>query len=123
MKDNFTEINIMPLVDIMLVLIVIILMTASFMTTGRLHVDLPEARFSQTVSRNCLHLEMQRDGSMIFEGHPVTPGTLSDLLIGKNREDEILISADKDITLQPFVHVVDQLKQAGFHRISLQTKK
>ena len=51
MKDSFTEINIIPLVDIMLVPIVIILMTASFITTKSLRVNLPEAQSSQAMPR------------------------------------------------------------------------
>lgn len=123
MKDSFTEINIIPLVDIMLVLIVIILMTASFITTKSLRVNLPEAQSSQAMPRQHIQLEMAQDGSLAMEGKQVTLDELAIYLSGKNREDDILISADQNVTLQRFIHVLDYLKKENFSHISVQTRK
>ncbi len=123
MKDSFTEINIIPLVDIMLVLIVIIPMTASFITTKSLRVNLPEAQSSQATPRQHIRLEMAQDGSLAMEGKQITLDELAIYLSGRNREDDILISADQNVTLQRFIRVLDYLKKENFSHISVQTWK
>ena len=123
MKDSFTEINIIPLVDIMLVLIVIILTTASFMTTGHVRVDLPEAASAHTLPRISLRLELARDGTIRLNDVPVSMDGLKTALSGKDRESAIMISADRDVTLQPFISLVDMLKREGFNHISVQTRQ
>lgn len=123
MKDNFTEINIIPLVDVMLVLIVIILTTASFMTTGHIRVDLPEAASAHTPPRISLRLELARDGTIGLDDIPVSMDELKTALSGKDRESAIMISADRDVTLQPFISLVDMLKREGFNHISVQTRQ
>ena len=123
MKDSLTEINIIPLVDIMLVLIVIILTTASFMTTGHIRVDLPEAASAHTLPRISLKLELARDGTIRLNDVPVSMDGLKTALSGKDRESAIMISADRDVTLQPFISLVDMLKREGFNHISVQTRQ
>ena len=123
MKDSFTEINIIPLVDIMLVPIVIILMTASFITTKSLRVNLPEAQSSQAMPRQHIRLEMAQDGSLAMQGKQITLDELAIHLSGRNREDDILISTDQNVTLQRFIHVLDYLKKENFSHISVQTQK
>ena len=123
MKDSFTEINIIPLVDVMLVLIVIILTTASFMTTGHIRVDLPEAASAHTLPRISLRLELARDGTIRLNDVPVSMDGLKTALSGKDRESAIMISADRDVTLQPFISLVDMLKREGFNHISVQTRQ
>lgn len=123
MKDSLTEINIIPLVDIMLVLIVIILTTASFMTTGHVRVDLPEAASAHTLPRISLRLELAHDGTIRLDDVPVSMDELKTALSGKDRESAIMISADRDVTLQPFISLVDMLKREGFNHISVQTRQ
>lgn len=123
MKDSLTEINIIPLVDIMLVLIVIILTTASFMTTGHVRVDLPEAASAHTLPRISMRLELAHDGTIRLDDVPVSMDKLKTALSGKDRESAIMISADRDVTLQPFISLVDMLKREGFNHISVQTRQ
>ena len=123
MKDSLTEINIIPLVDIMLVLIVIILTTASFMTTGHVRVYLHEAASAHTLPRISLRLELSHDGTIRLDDVPVSMDELKTALSGKDRESAIMISADRDVTLQPFISLVDMLKREGFNHISVQTRQ
>ena len=123
MKDSFTEINIIPLVDVMLVLLVIILTTASFMTTGNIRVDLPEATSANTLPRISLRLELARDGTIRLDDIPVSMNELKTALSGKDRESAIMVSADRDVTLQPFISLIDGLKKEGFNHISVQTRQ
>ena len=123
MKDYFTEINIIPLVDVMLVLLVIILTTASFMTTGNIRVDLPKTASAQALPKISLQLELAHDGTIRLDDIPVSMDELKTALSGKNPESAIMISADRDVTLQPFISLIDALKKEGFNHISVQTRQ
>ncbi len=123
MKNSFTEINIIPLVDVMLVLLVIILTTASFMTTGNIRVDLPKTASAQALPKISLQLELAHDGTIRLDDIPVSMDELKTALSGKNPESAIMISADRDVTLQPFISLIDALKKEGFNHISVQTRQ
>ena len=123
MKNSFTEINIIPLVDVMLVLLVIILTTASFMTTGNIRVDLPKTASAQALPKISLQLELAHDGTIRLDDIPVSMDELKTALSGKNPESAIMISADRDVTLQPFISLIDGLKKEGFNHISVQTRQ
>ncbi len=123
MKNSFTEINIIPLVDVMLVLLVIILTTASFMTTGNIRVDLPKTASAQALPKISLQLELAHDGTIRLDDIPVSMDELKTALSGKNPESAIMISADRNVTLQPFISLIDALKKEGFNHISVQTRQ
>ncbi|NLC24798.1 MAG: biopolymer transporter ExbD [Oxalobacter sp.] len=123
MRDNFAEINVVPLVDVMLVLIVIVLVTANFMVRGVIHVNLPTAESGQNTTQAALHLEMAKDGSVYLDERKIDEAQLVSRLSGESRDKNILISADRELPIQPFVTMVDLLKKQGFNRISVQTEK
>ena len=65
-KDGLTEINMVPLIDVMLVLVVILLMTATFvvpnMTPEGIHVSLPQAKSAQAVAASPVQVELDAQG-------------------------------------------------------------
>ena len=126
MEDEsiFSGINIVPLVDIMLVLIVIVLITSNFMVRGLIPVNLPksESAAADTV-KEVITVDMTSEGSICFKEELISLSDLSAKLLDYDPELQVIISADKELTLQPFVTVVDTLKGAGFMKISIQTEK
>lgn len=123
MKDSFSEINVVPLVDIMLVLIVIVLITANFMAQGMVNVELPRSESEQHMEAETLRLEVDASGIIFMEKHKVSLAELGTMLRGINRERPVLISADKNLTLQPFISLIDELKKFGFKEIGVHTAK
>jgi biopolymer transport protein ExbD len=123
LKENFSRINIVPLVDIMLVLLVIVLITANFMVRGKIEVSLPQSEAASNETQEPLHLIMRADGGIFLDGLPLPLDRLDDALRGEDRNHAVLISADKELTLQPFISLMDVLKRLGFSRISVQTQK
>ena len=121
--DVASDINVTPMVDVMLVLLVIILTTASFMTTGNIRVDLPKTASAQALPKISLQLELAHDGTIRLDDIPVSMDELKTALSGKNPESAIMISADRDVTLQPFISLIDALKKEGFNHISVQTRQ
>lgn len=123
MKDSFNEINVIPLVDIMLVLITIVLVTANFLERGIIPVNLPKANAENPSMNKTIVLDMTSNGTLFLEGKKVSLQTLPSKLADNDKNTPILISADKKANIQPFVSTVEVLKNGGFSKISIQTEK
>lgn len=122
MKDNFTDINVIPLVDIMLVLLTIVLVTANFIARGVIPVNLPKADAENPSIKESITVDMTNDGALFLKGEPVTIEELKAALAGEDKNTPILISADRDATVQPFVTAVEAVKDSGFTKVSIQTE-
>lgn len=123
MKDSFSEINVVPLVDIILVLLVIVLITASFMAHGVVEVKLPKSDSQGVVAQEAIRLEITSEGKIFYNRKELDREGIPLLLSGLNHAQPILISADKDLRLQPFITVLDDIKRLGFTHISVHTEK
>jgi len=123
MKDNFSEINVIPLVDIMLVLITIVLVTANFMVKGIIPVNLPEANAENPSIKESPQIDMTKEGNLYLNGVQVSIEDLPEMLAFKDKNTPVLISADKQATIQPFVSAVEAIKNSGFTKVSIQTER
>ena len=123
MEDEISAINVIPLVDIMLVLITIVLITSNFMVRGLIPVSLPKSQADGGIVKEVINIDMTSDGSIYFKEEKIAFSELSDRLYGYDKELQVLISADKDMAIQPFVTVMDTLKSGGFTKVSIQTEK
>jgi biopolymer transport protein ExbD len=121
-EKGFDYINIIPFVDIMLVLLTIVLTTSTFIASGGIPVNLPRAsRSSQDLIRTRT-IQVDASGTIIFDGHILTMPALRTALQPLDRATPFLIRADRDMSLQGFVDVLDAVKNCGFSRVSLQTE-
>lgn len=118
----FETMNVIPFVDIMLVLLTIVLTTSSFIASGRVPVNLPQASKNATEAGKAAIIELTASGSMFFNGKAVTLETLKTELAPIARETGFVIRADRDISLQRFIDVADLLKQLSFKKVAVQTK-
>ena len=123
MKDEFAEINVIPLVDIMLVLIVIVLITANFVITGALPVRPPKSETEEVTLSDTVLLGMTAEGEIYYNKRPIASEELEARLGEVDTARPVLISADRDLTLQPFMTLVDRLKKLGFTKFSIQTER
>ncbi len=123
MKEKpFESMNVIPFVDIMLVLLTIVLTTSSFIANGRIPVNLPHASQSVTEADAAVIIELSQAGDMYFNGKAVTLESLKVDLQPLGRETSFIIRADRDISLQHFIDVADLLKQMSFQKVAVQTK-
>ena len=116
-----SEINTTPLVDIMLVLLTIVLTTSSFIASGKIPVNLPQASSSAQDLDKHKTIEITADGQLYLEGKDCTPDSLRDAIGAFPRETPFVLRADKEVKLQRFIDVADLLKQQGFSRVAVQT--
>ena len=121
-EKPFETMNVIPFVDIMLVLLTIVLTTSSFIASGRIPVDLPRATKNVTEADKSVIIEMTVSGKIYFDGKAVTLESLSPLLSPMSRDTGFVIRADREITLQSFIDVADLLKLLNFTKVAVQTK-
>lgn len=124
MDRDIDQINVIPLVDVMLVLLVIILTTASFIVTGQIPVDLAEAKQAEEPTHeDPVIMSLKPDGSLFLDNTPVALETLGDALSTFPKERLIVLRADRGIVLDKFVAVVDAIKTHGFPHVSLEVER
>jgi biopolymer transport protein ExbD len=122
-EKAFDYINVIPLVDVMLVLLTIVLTTSSFIATGMIPVELPKASKSQEEILKTQTIEIDQQGRVYLNARPMSLSVLRTSIQSINKKIPILIKADRNIALQIFVDVLDLVKTSGFTRVSLQTEK
>jgi biopolymer transport protein ExbD len=121
-EKEFDYINVIPLVDVMLVLLTIVLTTSTFIATGVIPVDLPRASQKQEMTLKIQTVEIDKNGLIYFNSHLMTIQSLQDVMQDLDKNIPVLIKADREISLQVFVDVLDLVKNLGFTRVSLQTE-
>ena len=122
-ESGFEGINIVPLVDVMLVLLTIVLTTSTFIATGAIPVELPKAANSESASATeGVVIEIDKKGLLYLDGKLSDIELLMGELKNMDRTSPVLIRADKSIELQKFVQVMDIIKGLNFRKISLQTE-
>ena len=122
-ENGFDSINVIPLVDVMLVLLTIVLTTSTFIALGAIPVELSKADNSnpqQTLKATTI--EINRQGKIFFNQEPASIEQIQKALTPLQKSQPILIRADKNIALQIFVDVMDIVKGLGFKKVSLQTE-
>lgn len=121
-EKPFETMNVIPFVDIMLVLLTIVLTTSSFIATGKIPVNLPQAAKSEQQPDQNQIIEITKDGGLYLNSQPTTTDAMRDALSAMDRQTQFVIRADRDITLQRFIDVADLLKQLSFAKVAVQTK-
>ena len=121
-EKGFESINVIPLVDVMLVLLTIVLTTSTFIAMGAIPVQLPKAESGETIKSVATTIVIDRQGAIFFDDNPLMPEDLRQNLIPLDRNHPILIRADRFIQLQIFVEVLDIVKGLEFKKVSLQTE-
>jgi biopolymer transport protein ExbD len=120
-EKGFDGINVIPFIDIMLVLLTIVLTTATFIANGTIPVNLPKAESSDAAGRG-VTVEINQGGKIYFRGTEYTIASLRAALSTEDRQTPFLIRADRAVALQSFVDVMGLVRELGFSKMSLQTE-
>jgi biopolymer transport protein ExbD len=118
-------INVIPFIDIMLVLLVMVLTTATFVKTGLIPVDLPEAKGSAAEHKPSeLKLTIKKDGSLLLgDNEQVSIEQFEQKVVAGGREMTVVLYSDKEAAFQNFVGVMDVLKRLGHEQLYIVTDK
>jgi len=131
-KAYFNEINVTPLTDVFLVLLVVMMLVTPLMSKASINVNPPGQGKHQTGDkRHLLTADISKNGAIRLNGQEVTPATCENLqrVIEKakkaneeKKDFSILISADDDAKQQSVVTVMDAAIGAGIKSVSFQCK-
>jgi biopolymer transport protein TolR len=126
-RAPLSEINVTPLVDVMLVLLIIFMVTAPLLNAG-VPVDLPESKAKALAQEpRQVNLTLARDGRLFIEQDEVDPASLPQRLADLPRDADgkpplVTLRADKGLDYGRVVAVMGELNRAGFNSISLVTE-
>ena len=120
MDRELNNINVIPLVDVMLVLLVIVLTTATFVTSGQVPVELAKAATAGNRPDKPLIVTVTAEGELFVADRLVADTQLDATLLAYPRESQVLVRADKVTRLERFVSVVDRIRALGFRQVSLE---
>jgi biopolymer transport protein TolR len=122
-----SEINVTPLVDVMLVLLIIFMVTAPMLTAG-VPIDLPDSRAEALkTEQKAVTVSMDGEGRIFLDDQELAPGELSDRLAGlaadgpAGKPPLVTLRADRSLDYGRVVAVMGALNAAGFKSISLVT--
>jgi biopolymer transport protein TolR len=125
-KKRFTEINVTPMVDVMLVLLIIFMITAPMLTSG-VQVDLPKAASAPLAGQDePLVVSIQADGKVFVQKTPVTVDELGAKLkaiAGEKSDTRIFVRGDRSVDYGRVMHVVGAINAAGYTKVALITEQ
>ncbi|MEP7101142.1 MAG: ExbD/TolR family protein [Burkholderiales bacterium] len=127
-RRTINEINMVPFIDVMLVLLIIFMVTAPLITTGV--VDLPSVGKSSKRPDHVVELVVGSDDKvkLRIDGKDGAPVAMRDLaakvreLQGGDANTPVVISADKNVKYETVVKVMDTLQRSGVQRVGLSVK-
>ena len=115
-SDEITGINITPLVDVMLVLLIIFMVTANYIANQGIQVELPKASTGQNTPSENLGFVLDKQSSLFLNGSPVTYEQIPDKIAERKAAGgsmQALISADKDTPHGSVVKLIDMIRKSG----------
>jgi len=125
-EEPLTQINVVPLVDIMMVLLIIFMVTASFISTPSLPVQLPKSMTASPTQPQTQALTLTARGDLYYQGRLIDPKDLSRILkeaCGANPQIRVLLCADREVSHGRVVALLDQIREAGVVKVALGVAK
>jgi biopolymer transport protein ExbD len=117
------EINMIPFIDIALVLLIIFMVMTPFLIRSQIRVNLPEASAGETqADKQALHVQVDRDGRIIIDGNDVPMAGVESALRRLLRDparQPVVVEADRDVPFQHVVDVLDAGKKIGAARLGV----
>jgi biopolymer transport protein TolR len=115
-------INVTPLVDITLVLLIIFMVTASYIVSPSIKVDLPKAASGGEQPRSALALSVTAQGAVFMNGAPSSDDAIDRFVAGalpQNPDLQAVIAADRAVPHGTVVHLIDLVRRAGVRRFAI----
>ena len=123
-RERFDKMNVVPFIDIVLVLLVIILATSTFVKNQTIKVDLPTASSKKSEEKKNIQIAVNKEGIYSYGSEVLSIERIREKLMKLDpKKDLISLRMDKSSEFRYFVDIIDILKTKGFENISIITKK
>ena len=117
----FSEINITPLTDIFLVLLIIMMVVAPVLQSNDTPVDIPEINNGVNIEESKVSVSVTADGLIYVNGTPTEVSKLTDALIAvkdpDNEKQEIVVKADKNVPSSKVLDIMDAAQNAEYKKL------
>lgn len=122
---KFDEINIIPFIDIMLVLLAIVLVTASFISQGKIEVNVPKASTTQAIRADDLAklLTITENNEFFYNDKPIDKEQLTAEIASWDKSQKVTLKVDGAVTFEKFVELTDLLSANEIKNVAIITKK
>jgi biopolymer transport protein TolR len=124
--DLISGINVTPLVDVVLVLLIIFMVTATYIVRAAIEVDLPRAAHGGEAVGTVLSVVVAKDGALHLDGAALGEDELvrrTRAAVSRDAEARVVISADQGALHGAVVRVIDLVKGAGATRFAIHVEK
>ncbi|OZB74837.1 MAG: TonB system transport protein ExbD [Halothiobacillus sp. 14-55-98] len=119
---RFDQINVIPFIDIMLVLLAIVLTTATFIAQGQIKISLPEAQSAASANGEpAIVITLNAAGDVFVDDQATTLDALNAKLNTLKKDQAIVFRVDKKTAFGQFVAVIDALKSHGLDHLTIRT--
>ncbi len=117
----FSEINITPLTDIFLVLLIIMMVVAPVLQSNDTPVDIPEINNGVNIEESKVSVSVTADGLIYVNGSPTETSKLTDALIAvkdpDNEKQEVVVKADKNVSSSKVLDIMDAAQNAEYKKL------
>lgn len=126
-NGSIVEINVIPLVDIILVVLIIFMVAAPLVMQPKIDINLPKASSAKVErDKTPMRVVLGKQGELFLNDKPTTVEGLHDeaqRMIAANPETAALLVADKDATLEMVTELVDAVKTGGVQKVAFSIQK
>jgi biopolymer transport protein ExbD len=120
--EEITGINVTPLVDVVLVLLIIFMVTATYVVKEAIEVDLPRAASGGETVGPTLAFAIDREGTLFLDGAPATTEEAREAVraaVARSVDARAVISADRAVSHGRVVEIIDLVKREGLTRFAI----
>ena len=125
-QRTIAQINVTPLVDVVLVLLVILMVASTYIVAQTLKVQLPRAKSTDGTAEKPTKVELLKNGTLRWNEQPVVEAQLADKMkeaITADPEMSLVVSADKEVMHGNVVHVLDLATLAGITKFAINVQQ
>jgi biopolymer transport protein TolR len=121
-KKLMSDINVVPYIDVMLVLLIIFMVTAPLMQQG-IDVNLPKAKGKDLPPEERISLVVKKGGALFLNDHPVSKADMISRLTAISKlNPNVFLRADKDVPYGTVVEIMGDIKEAGIEKLGMVTE-
>jgi len=122
-QSSLSEINMVPFIDVVLVLLIIFMITAPILQSG-IEVDVPKTHTVKEITQQRLVVTMDKNQLIYLGNDPINIHQLADKIKkqAKHQNDVVYLRADETVPFGAFCTVIDTLRQSGISNISIVTQ-
>ncbi len=124
--EPIAAINVVPLVDVILVVLIIFMVTAPLVLKPTIDINLPKAASGEASAPSPLNIAVSGDGKLSLNGQPTDLQVITayiSKLIAEKPETAAILQADKSVTLDRLTEIIDVVKTAGVKRVAFSIDK